>query len=49
MNCTKIEELRKQFDKFLESKNCDMTNIEVIKRARETENLLFSEMKKIER
>lgn len=46
MNRTKIEELRNKFDKFLESKNYDMTNTEVIKRARETENLLFLEIKK---
>ena len=39
MNSAKIEELRREFDKFLESKNYDMTDIEVIKKAREFEDL----------
>ncbi len=36
-----IDELRREFDEFLEQHESDMTNIEVIKKAAEIEEKLF--------
>lgn len=38
-----IDILRKEFDDFLEKHNCDMTNEEVLKKAIETEEKMFTE------
>lgn len=37
----KLDILRKEFDKFLELHNCDMTSEDVLEKARETEKILF--------
>ena len=38
-----IDILRKEFDEFLEKHNCEMTDDEVLKKAMETEEKMFTE------